>query len=387
MVSWCEVLDEKAAEQAAALARHPAVWGHVALMPDCHVGFGMPIGGVILCPNDVIPNAVGVDIGCGVRAVRTSVPAERATPDFVRAVLDDLRRSVPVGEGRAHRRPQAWEGFEQVAAPPAGCDAEAWDLARRNLGTLGGGNHFLELQAGDDGRLWCMIHSGSRNVGFRVARHYHARARAICRQRGTRLPNEELASLPLDSPEATAYLRDMGFALRYAQENRRRMSERFREAIERHAPGAEFEPDIDVHHNYAAEEEHFGQRGWVHRKGATAAREGQIGIVPGSMGAPSYIVRGRGQPESFMSCAHGAGRAMGRAEACRRLTRAECDAAMAGIVFDGWRRRSSGCRGNGGEYDLEEAPPAYKPIDAVMAAQRDLVDPLLRLRPLGVVKG
>lgn len=388
VLSWCDPLDEAAARQAANLARHPAVWKHVALMPDCHVGFGMPIGGVIACPEEVIPNAVGVDIGCGMRAVRTNVSVERLNPSLVRAVLNDLRRRVPVGEGHAHRQRQMWEGFDAVDQPPGGVDREAWDLAQRNLGTLGGGNHFLELQGGDDGRVWLMVHSGSRNLGLKIANHYHRLARDLCRRRRLDLPDQDLACLPIESDEGRAYLHDMQFALQYAKENRRRLAERFREALAHHVPDAEFEPDIDVHHNYAVEEPHFGRRVWVHRKGATAARAGELGIIPGSMGTPSYIVLGLGHPDSFMSSSHGAGRRMGRLEACRRLSKEEADAAMQGIVFDGWRRLGSGRhRDLAGRYDLEEAPQAYKPIDEVMAAQSDLVEPVIRLRPLGVVKG
>jgi len=389
VISWCEQPDPKAAEQAANLARHPAVERHVALMPDCHVGFGMPIGAVIFCPRDILPNAVGVDIGCGMRAVRTSIPVERMTSPLVRAILDDLKRAVPIGEGRSHRGPQKWEGFEEYDAAPPWKTRDAWDLALRSLGTLGGGNHFLELQAGEDGRVWFMIHSGSRNLGLRIAHHYQEVARRLCERRRVGLPDRDLAHLPVDSEEGRQYLRDMEFALRFARENRRRMSERFREAVARHVPEADFEPDLDVHHNYAVLERHFGEAGWVHRKGATAAAAGALGIVPGSMGSPSYIVRGLGHPDSFSSSAHGAGRRMGRMEACRSLSREECDAAMRGIVFDGWRRLPGAGRRRDrpGEYDLEEAPQAYKPIEGVMEAQRDLVEPVVRLRPLGVVKG
>ncbi len=392
VMSWCEPLDPKAAEQAANLARHPAVWRHVALMPDAHVGFGMPIGGVVACPTDIIPNAVGVDIGCGMRAVRTNIPVERITPELIREILKDLKRWVPVGEGHAHRDRQAWERFEFIEGldeRPGWCDRETWDLAQRNLGTLGGGNHFLELQAGDDGRVWYMIHSGSRNLGLKIANYYHRRAQEYCKRNRIELPDHDLACLPVESEDGQRYIRDMNFALEYARENRRRMSQRFRDAIARHVPEAEFEPDIDVHHNYAALEEHFGRKVWVHRKGATAARRGETGIIPGSMGTPSYIVQGLGNPDSFMSCSHGAGRVMGRLEACRTLSREEADAAMQGIVFDGWKRLSGvgKHRDLAGRYDLEEAPQAYKPIEQVIEAQTDLVEPVLRLRPLGVVKG
>ena len=383
--SWCDDLDTKAAN----LANHPQVWRHVALMPDCHVGFGMPIGGVVACRDAVLPNAVGVDIGCGMVAVRTSRPAAGVTADLVRDILRDLKRDVPAGEGHAHRQPQPWSGFEAFDAAPGWRDARTWDLATRNLGTLGGGNHFLELQAGDDGRLWFMIHSGSRNLGLRIANHHHAVAQRLDERMKAELPDRDLAFLPVGSDEGQAYLRDMAFALRYARENRRRMMLRFQEAVAAHLPGVAFEPEIDIHHNYAALETHFGRPAWVHRKGATSARRGETGIIPGSMGTPSFIVRGLGNPDAFESCSHGAGRVMGRLEACRTLKRGDCDAAMRGIVFDGWRRLGADGRHRdlAGKFDLEEAPAAYKPIETVMAAQRDLVEPVVRLRPLGVVKG
>jgi tRNA-splicing ligase RtcB len=387
--SWCDDLETKAARQAANLANHPEVWRHVALMPDCHVGFGMPIGGVVACRDAVIPNAVGVDIGCGMVAVQTSAPAAAMTPDLVRDILHDLKRTVPVGEGHAHRQPQPWSGFEAYDASPDWRDARAWDLATRNLGTLGGGNHFLELQAGEDGRIWFMVHSGSRNLGLRIANHHHSVAQHLNARMKVDLPDRDLAYLPSESEEGLAYIRDMGFALRYARENRRRMMVCFEEAVAAHVPGVRFEREINIHHNYAARETHFGRPVWVHRKGATSARRDEPGIIPGSMGAPSFVVRGLGNPESFESCSHGAGRAMGRLEACRTLRREECDAAMRGIVFDGWRRLGMDGRHRdlAGKFDLEEAPAAYKPIEAVMAAQRDLVEPVVRLRPLGVVKG
>lgn len=387
--SWCAEADPKALLQAGDLANHPMAFRQVALMPDCHVGFGMPIGGVLACEEAVIPNAVGVDIGCGMGAVQTDVPAAEVAGETIRAILNDARRAIPAGEGHAHRTPQSWEGFERFDARPPWRDDRAWDLALRNLGTLGGGNHFLELQAGDDGRLWLMLHSGSRNLGLRIAEHYHRLAQRLNERSRAELPSRDLAYLPAESAEGRDYLRDMRFALEYARENRRRMMERLKEAVAARLPGARFEREVNIHHNYAARERHFGREVWVHRKGATSARAGETGIIPGSMGTASYIVRGLGNPESFESCSHGAGRVLGRMQACRQLTREQCDEAMRGIVFDGWRRIGGGGRHRerAGQWDLEEAPAAYKDIEGVMAAQADLVEPLVRLRPLGVMKG
>jgi len=391
--SWCETIEGSALRQAANLASHPVVLGHVALMPDCHVGYGMPIGGVIACQEAVIPNAVGVDIGCGMGAAQTDIPADALTPELVRQILHSVKRSVPVGEGHAHGARQQWDALDaRDGHRPGGVDAHGWDLAYCNLGTLGGGNHFIELQQGDDGFVWLMIHSGSRNLGYRIAEHYHQLALRLNEQHGIALPDRQLAFLRADSAEGQAYLRDMGFALDYARENRRRIMAAFRCEVAHVVPGVQFRREVNIHHNYAAPERHLGQEVWVHRKGATSAKAGETGIIPGSMGTPSYIVEGLGNPESFMSCSHGAGRVMGRQEACRSLSKEACDRAMAGIVFDGWKPLK-GKFGHGkakagaGLYDLEEAPLAYKDIEAVIAAQQDLVKVLVRLKPLGVVKG
>ena len=384
IASWCADIEPGAMKQAENVAAHPRVFHHVALMPDCHQGFGMPIGGVAGFLGAVIPNAVGVDIGCGMRAVRTNFPAAEADPHRVRRCLERLRKRIPVGEGHAHSRAQSWERFDEL---PDWLDKRGRDLARHNLGTLGGGNHFIELQAGDDGFLWLMLHSGSRNLGYRIAEHHHRKAVARCRREGIRLPSEELAFLDAESDAGEAYIREMHFALDYARENRARMTAVFRETVMEVFGAVEFDREIDIHHNYAALEEHFGEKVWLHRKGATAAREGETGIIPGSMGASSYIVRGLGNPDSFCSCSHGAGRRMGRLEASRTLSREACDRAMEGIVFFGWQPlRGRGKKGRG-LLDLSEAPQAYKDIDEVIAAERDLVEPLVRLRPLGVLKG
>lgn len=382
--SWCDRVEPGALEQAGHLANHPKLFRHVALMPDCHVGFGMPIGGVAAFCDAVIPNAVGVDIGCGMCAVRSDLPAHAVSRDQIRTCLEQVKRQVPLGEGHGHREPQRWDRLDEL---PGWLDARARGLAARNLGTLGGGNHFIELQAGDDGMLWLMLHSGSRNLGCRIAEYHHRKAVEHCSRQGVRLPCTELAFLDADSEPGRAYIREMGLALAYALENRRRMMEAFKVALRHTCAGVDFVQEINIHHNYAALEEHFGQKVWVHRKGATSAKRGETGIIPGSMGTPSYIVRGRGAAESFTSCSHGAGRVMGRRAASRTLSKTACDEAMRGIVFSGWHPQ----RGRGGKgreaFDLSEAPQAYKAIDEVIAAQLDLIEPAVRLRPLGVLKG
>jgi len=386
--SWCGEIEDGAMAQAADLARHPAVFRHVALMPDCHLGYGMPIGGVIACKNAVIPNAVGVDIGCGMGAVRTSVMVADATREQLREIVNRVKESVPCGEGRAHKKPQNWNGFEE--------DIDSYihrnwfsghvrDLACRNLGTLGGGNHFIEIQAGDDNHVGLMIHSGSRHLGNVIARFYHGRAVELNSKWHSNIPNKDLAFLPDSSQEGQDYIKDMNFALAYARENRRRIMESFMAAFQSVFEGAEFGNQVNIHHNYAALEYHFGKNVWVHRKGATSAKQDETGIIPGSMGTSSYIVEGLGNADSFMSCSHGAGRAMGRRQASRTLKPEECDKAMQGIVYDRWGKIRRGKEK--GMLDLGEAPQAYKDIDAVIEAELDLIKPLVKLRPLGVVKG
>lgn len=378
--SWCDDLDAGTLEQVRHLANHPRVFHHIALMPDCHIGYGMPIGGVIACDGAVIPNAVGVDIGCGMGAVQTDYQADALNETDVRRILDSVKHLVPLGEGHSHHLPQKWEGFARHGRP-GWIDAHTWELAQCNLGTLGGGNHFLEIQAGDDGFVWLMIHSGSRNFGYRIAEYHHR----IAQELNLETSSFDLAWLPVESEEGQTYIREMNFALDYARENRARMMAAFKAKVATVLPEINFVQEINIHHNYAASETHYGREVWVHRKGATSARPGELGIIPGSMGTLSFIVKGRGNTESYASCSHGAGRRLGRREACRLLTKEECDSSMRGVVFDGWKPAHG--RKQKGLLDLEEAPPAYKDIEEVIAAQSDLIEPLVKLRPRGVLKG
>ncbi len=396
--SWCENCEEGAVQQAANLAKHPVLFSHVALMPDAHQGYGMPIGGVVAAEQAVIPAAVGVDIGCGMIAVETDIPAERfAEMSFRRAFQERLKERIPVGDGVSHQTTQDWEGFEAYTANNS-MRADLWPskLDRKNLGTLGGGNHFIELQKTTalDGqgepeggsKIWLMIHSGSRNLGKRIEEHYHRIAKRLCTRFHVPLADPDLAFLPIEEVEGHRYFTDMLFALRYAKENRRRMMEVMKETLAEFVPEVNFIQTIDIHHNYAAFEEHFGKTVCVHRKGATSAKLDEIGVIPGSMGAASYIVRGLGNPQSFMSCSHGAGRKMSRISASRNLTVEECDKAMEGIVCERWHAykgygKAKGC------LDLSEAPQAYKDIEEVITAETDLVEPLVRLVPLASLKG
>ena len=396
--SWCENCEEGAVKQAVNLAHHPALVSHVALMPDAHQGYGMPIGGVVAAKGAVIPAAVGVDIGCGMIATETDIPAEVfAEMSFRRAFQEKLKERIPVGEGESHRVTQDWEGFEEYTAHN-GMRSNLWPsrLDRMNLGTLGGGNHFIELQkttaldgaGGPEGgsKVWLMIHSGSRNLGKRIEEHYHRIASRLCERFHSPLPDKDLAFLPIEEEAGHNYFTDMLFALRYAKENRRRMMDVMMATLQEFVPSAQFLRTIDIHHNYAAFEEHFGEKVCVHRKGATSAKLDEIGIIPGSMGTASYIVRGLGNPDSFMSCSHGAGRRMSRIAASTTLTVEECDKAMDGIVCERWHKYKGFGKAKG-RLDLSEAPQAYKDIEDVIDAERDLVEPLVRLVPLASLKG
>ena len=385
--SWCCNVEPTAMAQAENLARHPALRHFVALMPDCQCGIGMPIGGVIAAKDAVIPAAVGVDIGCGMIAVETDIPAERfADMRFRREIHTRIRELIPVGEGNCHKTAQTWDGFTEYLDTKGVDEQFIISLDRHNLGTLGGGNHFIEIQKSDSGFVWLMIHSGSRNLGKRIEELYQAKAEKLCEKFYTPLPCSDLAFLPIGEVAGHNYLRDMNFALKYAFENRQRMMKICKEVLAEFIPEVNFIREVNIHHNYAAFEEHYGEKLCIHRKGATSAKLNETGIIPGSMGTASYIVRGLGNPESFMSCSHGAGRRMSRTAACNTLNADECDKAMQGIVCDRWHpvKRYGKSKGM---LDLSEAPQAYKDIEDVIAAERDLVEIQVRLMPLAVIKG
>jgi tRNA-splicing ligase RtcB len=339
-------------------------------MPDCHVGFGMPIGGVLATRDIVIPNAVGVDIGCGMCASQTSLTEVDETT--LRHLVSTIPAIIPLGF-KHHSSDQYWKEFDH--APDIPIIQQELTSARCQLGTLGGGNHFIEIQKGDDGQIWVMIHSGSRNFGYKAAEHYHRLAREICTSHNTALPSMDLAYLDMQTRKGQEYLEVMRYCCDFALANRQAMMRKVIELLQENT-GAQELQQVNIHHNYAAIEEHYGRPVLVHRKGATRASKGLTGIVPGSMGSPSYIVRGLGNPESFESCAHGAGRRMGRKEAERKLDLAEERHKMTGIVH-----------GLQSKHNLDEAPGAYKDIDEVMQNQSDLVEILVQLKPLASVKG
>ena len=374
---WADKIEDGALEQARNLASLPFAFKHIALMPDVHCGLGMPIGGVLATKGVVVPNAVGVDIGCGMCAVRTSLRIEDISRDSISRVISIVKERVPLGfDHHAEMQDESLlpEGYDLESLPYVKTLLIA---ARKQIGTLGGGNHFIEIQKSTDGEVWIMIHSGSRNIGKKVAERYGKIAKML-NDRWYSDVAKGLEFLPIEAPEAQNYWREMKWCVDFAFCNRKLIMEQVCEAMASVYPSVKFDEMINIAHNYAAWEEHFGQKVIVHRKGATRARLDEIGIIPGSQGSKSYIVRGLGNTESFMSCSHGAGRVLGRREACRVLDlQSEIDRMNALGIIHGIHEQK----------DLDEAPSAYKDIDTVMANQRDLVEPIVELSPIAVIKG
>ncbi len=371
---WLDDIEEGALAQAYNLAKLPFTFKHVAIMPDAHQGYGMPIGGVLATRGVVIPNAVGVDIGCGMIAMQTSLGV--IDPPRLKRILSKIRLYIPMGFNKHQRELVDYRMPVYQGDSPAIVDRE-YENARRSLGTLGGGNHFIEFQIDDLGFLWVMIHSGSRNLGKQVADHYNKVAKKLNAQWHTSVPTcLDLAFLPVDSAQGQAYLTEMDYCIRFALANRSYMMSRINAVIEEVIGSFDVISEANVAHNYVRTENHFGTNVMVHRKGATSAREGQIGIIPGSQGTASYIVRGLGNPESYMSCSHGAGRQMSRTRARKELSLEDEQNRLQGVIH-GLRDAK----------DLDEAPGAYKDIDKVMANQQDLVEIVHRLRPIAVIKG
>jgi len=370
---WGEDPEEGAMEQAFNLAKLRYAFHHIALMPDVHQGYGMPIGGVMATKDVIVPNAVGVDIGCGMRAVQTDFKAKDIEIEDIKKILGKIREIIPVGFNH-HKEKQKHEIFDDAPDIPI-IQAEL-ENAKGQLGTLGGGNHFIELQAGSDGFLWLMLHSGSRNFGYKIAREYHNKAKALCERWFSDIPHPDLSFLPMQDKAGEEYLDAMNYALKFAHGSRRLMMKQFVN-IAKEVLGVNIFVNLDIHHNYAQIEHHFGSDVIVHRKGAILARKGNTGIIPGSQGTASYITEGLGNERSFNSSSHGAGRRMGRKQAQRELNLKEQIKKLdnAGVVHS-----------IRNEKDLDEAPDAYKDIDEVMKAQEDLCEIKVNLKPLGVVK-
>ena len=377
---WAKYVDPHAWKEIDNLSRLPFIYHHLAFMPDVHGGMGMPIGGVLASKKVVVPNAVGVDIGCGMCAVKTNLKADEISRDVIRReIMSGIRARIPLGMD--HHKDLQDEAFM-----PQGHDIDNLHVvsrqyvsARRQVGTLGGGNHFIELQKDDEGYLWIMLHSGSRNLGKQVGDYYNKMAKELNTMYHTAVdPSWQMHFLPLGSKEFTAYWKEMSYCVDFALCNRQLMMDRIQEIIADAIPEVQFEPMINIAHNYAAWENHYGEDVIVHRKGAVRARAGEIGIIPGSQGTSSYIVEGLGCPESFMSSSHGAGRLMSRTEAIKTLSlKKEIEMLDSKGIIHGIRSQNH----------LDEAASAYKNIDEVMANQQDLVKIVTRLSPIAVVKG
>lgn len=383
ILCWCKKPEDGAIKQAENIEKHPCLFGNVCLMPDTHEGYGMPIGGVVALKNAICPNMVGVDIGCGMLAVKTSLT--NITTEELKNILGGskeyqggIRANIPVGFDH-HKKDQEHPIFEDKNWEKSIICKQEYNSAKIQIGTLGGGNHFIEIQKGDDGHIWFMIHSGSRNLGYKVANHYNDIAKTLCTLwKQDEVVKNDLAFLPEGTDDFNNYLLEMKLCLDFAYANRQKMSDVIKTEFKRVFSNIEFLQEINIHHNYASLENHYKNNVWVHRKGATLARENTIGIIPGSQGTNSYIVQGLGNPKSLCSCSHGAGRKMSRKKAVENLDlKAEQEILDSKGILHSLRHKNS----------LDEAPSAYKNIDTVMEEQKDLVKILVKLEPLAVIKG
>jgi tRNA-splicing ligase RtcB len=382
---WTDEVDERSKQQLANIASLPFVHHHVAAMPDVHVGIGATIGSVIATRRAIIPAAVGVDIGCGMVACRLSLTADELDEKSLKKVFDQISRDVPVG--RAQHRDK--EVLLHAAMP---FEARLDEMTEKHpqllkafgkfskwmnqMGTLGGGNHFIEVCLDEADQVWVMLHSGSRGIGNALAAYFIELARQDMERWMIHLPDRDLAYFPEGCEHFDDYVKAVTWAQEYAMQNRECMIDLVLKALGRHLPEFDVASEVvNCHHNYVTMEHHFGDDVWVTRKGAIRAREGDLGIIPGSMGARSYIVRGWGNPESFTSCAHGAGRRMSRTAAEKTFTEDDLVQQTEGVI----------CRKDKGVID--EIPGAYKDIDTVMANQSDLVEVLHRLKQVVCVKG
>jgi len=382
---WTDDVDDKSKQQLANIASLPFIHHHVAAMPDVHLGIGATIGSVIATERAIVPAAVGVDIGCGMVACRLSIGANQLSEKALNKIFAQISRDVPVGKEQ-HADAQALT----LAARPF--EAKLKELTQRHpqllksfgkfskwvnqLGTLGGGNHFIEVCLDEADQLWVMLHSGSRGIGNALATYFIELARRDMERQQIQLPDRDLAYFKEGSACFDDYVEAVHWAQEYAYANRQCMMDLVLAGLQRHLPAFAVSSEVvNCHHNYVAREHHYGADVWVTRKGAIRARAGDLGIIPGSMGARSYIVRGKGNPESFDSSAHGAGRRMSRTAASKSFSEADLRRQTAGVV----------CRKNKGVID--EIPGAYKDIDQVMANQSDLTEVLHTLKQVVCVKG
>lgn len=384
---WSDLatVESAAIDQLVNTSNLPFVFKHVAAMPDVHLGYGATVGSVVATKGAVCPAAVGVDIGCGMMAVKTDLDP-KIVQDKITAIRLSIERSVPVGhEGNrtltdSVNRWKEWNSFSDLTV--VGQDKDHKEMLKRaqsQMGSLGGGNHFIEICLDTDNNVWVMLHSGSRNIGKVVAERHLDKARGLMKQMFISLPDPDLAYFAEGTQEYSNYIADLNWCQDYAAQNRKEMMQRVLKdlsyAIHGEPDAIEVSMKVNCHHNYASREHHYGENVLVTRKGAVRAREGDLGIIPGSMGTRSYIVEGLGNPESFHSCSHGAGRKMSRGEAKRTFTLSDLAEQTAGIE----------CRKDEGV--LDEIPGAYKSIDEVMDNQKDLVKIVAQLKQIMCIKG
>lgn len=382
---WTDEVDDKSRAQLSNIASLPFIHHHVAAMPDVHLGIGATIGSVIATHKAIIPAAVGVDLGCGMVAARLSLTANELDEKALQKVFDQISRDVPVGRDQ-HRDERvlvdAAKPFEPGLKSLTDRHPELlkafgkFSKWTNQMGTLGGGNHFIEVCLDETNQVWVMLHSGSRGIGNAIASYFIALAHKDMERWMIQLPDRDLAYFPEGSEHFADYVEAVHWAQDYAMQNRTSMLELVLSALQRHLPPFTVTTEaVNCHHNYVAQEHHYGENVWVTRKGAIRAREGDLGIVPGSMGARSFIVRGLGNPESFCSSAHGAGRKMSRTAAEKKFTVADMVAQTQGVI----------CRKD--KDVIDEIPGAYKDIDQVMANQADLTEILHTLKQVVCVKG
>ncbi len=390
-----ENMEESCLKQAMNLANLPFIHKWVSLMPDTHTGKGMPIGGVIATEGVIIPNAVGVDIGCGMGFVQTDIPVsilrETVTGNgtLLQAIVGDILRNIPTGFNR-YKQPQVSEVLDRARKEIEKYSADSELLVQieegyYQVGTLGGGNHFIELQQDEEGKVCIMLHSGSRHFGNIVGQYFNKAARGLNERWYSAVPFEyNLPFLPVESSEGQRYINWMNLSLDFAYENRAKMLEKVKGIFDRYVEKytgliPNYSSEINCHHNYAAFENHYDKDVWVHRKGATRVREGELAIIPGAMGSYSYIVKGKGSPESFCSSSHGAGRRYSR-------TGAKDTFSVETVMND--LKEHDVILGKHNKNDVgEETRFAYKDINVVMSDQTDLVEPVKQLFTIGVVKG
>jgi tRNA-splicing ligase RtcB len=378
-------IEAAARQQLVNISRLPIVHHHVAAMPDVHLGIGATVGSVIPTKHAIIPAAVGVDIGCGMMATRLSLTANELDESSLKKVFGQISRDVPVGfhqhsdrDARTDAAKHFQKGLKKILERHSGIEKRVGRNTSwvHQLGTLGGGNHFIEICLDQSDRVWAMLHSGSRGIGNAIGSYFIQLAKKDAERVSLALPDRDLAYFPEGAQHFDDYVEAVGWAQDYARANREEMMDLVLDAMHRHLPAFDvIEEAVNCHHNYVERELHYGERVWLTRKGAIRAGAGELGIIPGSMGARSYIVRGKGSAESFHSCAHGAGRLMSRNAAQKCFSIKDLETQTQGVI----------CRKDKGVID--EIPGAYKNIDEVMANQSDLVDVVHTLKQVICVKG